>query len=230
MIMRLPLLTASCLILLAPLGHGQAEDKIENDPGALQRRGTEHFFAGRINEALADWDRVIALVPRQGPYHWQRGIALYYAGQYELGVAQFESHQSVNRHDVENAVWHILCLVRTKDGSVDAARKKLIPIAGDTRVPMKEVHQLFAGTTKPDAVLAAAKAGAEGEELRNQLCYAHLYLALYFEALGEGEKSAAHIRKAAVDYKMDHYMGKVAQLHHKLRSEPKEVTDEEKSR
>jgi lipoprotein NlpI len=199
--------------------HGEAGNKITDDPGALQRRGTEHFLAGRIEESLADWDRVIELVPRQGPYHWQRGIALYYAGRYEDGVAQFESHQKVNRHDVENAVWHFLCVVRVRDGSVEKARNKLIPIEGDTRVPMKEVHQLFAGTAKPDAVLTAAKAGAEGLELRNQLCYAHLYVGLYFEALGEVKKSAAHIRKAAVDYKMDHYMGKVAQVHHKLRGE-----------
>jgi len=212
-------LTAVCLLLLAPLIHGDDGDLIANDPGALQRRGIEHFFAGRIKEALADWDRVIALAPEQGPYHWQRGIALYYAGKYELGVAQFESHQAVNRNDVENAAWHFLCVVRSKDGSVELARKQLIPIKGDTRVPMKEVHQLFAGTGTPEAVLATARAGAEGAALRNQLCYAHLYLGLYFEALGQDDKAALHMKKAAVDYKMDHYMGMVARLHHKLRGE-----------
>ena len=216
--------------LLIPFAKGEVADPIENDPGALQRRGAEHFFDGRVQQALADWDRAIILAPRQGPYHWQRGIALYYAGKYDLGVAQFESHQTVNPNDVENAAWHFICLVRAKDGSIDAARKKLIPIAGDSRVPMKEVHQLFAGTATPEAVLAAAEAGAEGLELRNQRCYAHLYLGLYFEALGQGTKSAAHMKNAAIDYKMDHYMGQVAQLHHTLRSEQKKEKNEPKPR
>ena len=50
------------------------------------------------------------------------------------------------------------------------------------------------------------------------LFYAHLYLGLYFEALGEDKKSASHIKMAATDYRMDHYMGRVAQVHHSLRS------------
>ena len=54
-------------------------------------------------------------------------------------------------------------------------------------------------------------------ERRNQLCYAHLYLGLYHEALGHADKAKEHMLKAANDYKMDHYMGKTAQVHVKLR-------------
>ena len=57
----------------------------------------------------------------------------------------------------------------------------------------------------------------QGEELRNQLCYAHLYLGLYHEALGHADKAKDHMLKAATDYKMDHYMGKCAQVHVKMR-------------
>jgi lipoprotein NlpI len=35
--------------------------------------------------------------------------------------------------------------------------------------------------------------------------------------MGDDEKMKEHIRKAAVDYKMNHYMGKCAQVHAKLR-------------
>jgi hypothetical protein len=65
--------------------------------------------------------------------------------------------------------------------------------------------------------MKAAEAGDEGPQKRNQLCYAHLYLGLYFEALGDNDKAKEHILKAAVDYKMDHYMGRCAQVHAKLR-------------
>ncbi len=190
---------------------------ISNSPEALHERGMEHFFAGRIQESLLDWDREIELMPRRDPYHWQRGLAYYYAEMYEEGVAQFVRHQTVNGHDVENAVWHFLCVVRAKGGTVAKARKNLIPIEGDSRVPMKEVHDLFSAKGSVKDVLDAASANAEGFLLRNQLCYAHLYLGLYFEALGQAEKSLAHIRKSAVDFKMDHYMGKVAQVHYQLR-------------
>lgn len=178
---------------------------------ALERRGEQHFFDGEIAEAIADFDAVIALFPEQDPHHWQRGLAYYYAGEYAKGKAQFERHQTVNTQDVENAVWHFLCAVRAEGGSVETARKDLIPIEHDSRVPMAQVHDLFAGRGTVEQVLEAA-----GDE-RNALCYAHLYLALYFEALGETEKSAEHIRKAAFDHSMDHYMGKTAQVHAKLR-------------
>ena len=84
-------------------------------------------------------------------------------------------------------------------------------------VPLKEVHALFKGTGSAEEVLAAAtESKADKVGLRNNLCYAHLYLGLYYEALDDSEKAAHHMRKAATDYQMDHYMGKVAQIHHAL--------------
>ena len=121
--------------------------------GAFQQRGTEYFRFGKISEAIADFDRYLALNPKQEPQHWQRGIAYYYAGRFAEGRRQFELHQTVNPNDVENAVWHFLCVARL-DG-VEKARKALIPIRGDARVPMMQVHALFAGKLKPEDVLAA---------------------------------------------------------------------------
>lgn len=189
---------------------------------AFQRRGEKRFFDGKIKEAIADFDEVVALYPEQDPHHWQRGIGYYYAGEYEKGKAQFERHQTVNPQDVENAVWHFLCAVRAPGGNVEEARQALIPIDRDFRVPMKQVHDLFAGRGDADAVLEAARRNKDSSAAlsdleRSHLCYAHLYLGLYFEALGEDAKSAEHIRKAAYEFPTDHYMGKTAQVHAKLR-------------
>jgi len=186
---------------------------------ALQRRGDQRFFNADISGAIADFDAFLAIYPEQDPYHWQRGLAYYYAEKYELGKAQFERHQTVNGQDVENAVWHFLCAVRSPGGSVEQARENLIPIERDSRIPMREVHALFAGTGSAEEVLAAAApAGIQPSVAeRHHLCYAHLYLALYYEALGDAEQCAHHIRLAAYDYAMDHYMGKIAQVHAKLR-------------
>jgi lipoprotein NlpI len=43
--------------------------------------------------------------------------------------------------------------------------------------------------------------------------YAHLYLGLYFEAIGENEQAREHILKAAERSKENGYMGDVARLH-----------------
>jgi len=187
---------------------------------SLQQRGIKRFFVADIEGSIADFDGFLSIFPQEDPHHWQRGLAYYYAEEYEKGKAQFERHQTVNTQDVENAVWHFLCAVRAPGGDVKAAQKNLIPIEGDSRVPMAEVHDLFAGRGTVEDVMEAAKPNNDNtlsEQEKNHLCYAHLYLALYFEAMGDDEKMKEHIRKAAVDYKMNHYMGKCAQVHAKLR-------------
>lgn len=183
-------------------------------PDALFQEGVSAFFAAKPKESVAAFDKLIALAPEAKPQLWQRGLSLYYAGDFQAGREQFEVHQTVNGNDVENAAWHFLCIAKSE--GVEAARKVFIPIEGDTRIPMKEVHALFAGKGSEEAVLKAAEEG-EGERLRNHRCYAHLYLGLYFEALGDDAKAKQHMLKAAKDFSMDHYMGRVAQVHVKLR-------------
>lgn len=183
-------------------------------PNQLFREGVDAFYAAKPKESVAAFDRLIELAPESKPQLWQRGLSLYYTADYRAGREQFEVHQTVNPADVENAAWHFICVARAE--SVEAARKALIPIKGDSRIPMKEVHELFAGKGSPEAVLEAAETG-EGEDLRTHRCYAHLYLGLYFEALGDEAKAKEHMLKAAQDFSMDHYMGICAQVHVKLR-------------
>ena len=196
------------------------------EPGApetWQRRGGEHFKLGHIKESIADFDRFIELAPQQEPYHWQRGIAYYYADRFEDGRKQFELHQTVNQNDVENAVWHFLCVAR--QSGVEKARAAFIPIKGDARVPMKEIHSLFAGKAKPEDVLKAASENASETKRNQQLFYAHLYLGLYFEAIGTPEKAREHIKLAAEKYQTNDYMGDVARVHLQLRWPKKNVSE-----
>ena len=60
-------LTITALVL--PLPAQEAAQEKEDDPNFLHRRGTEHFFAGRIKQSLQDWDRVVKMVPQQAPHH-----------------------------------------------------------------------------------------------------------------------------------------------------------------
>ncbi len=190
---------------------------IQLDPKSVEAyslRGGEHFKLGHIKESIADFNKQIALKPGDYTNHWRRGISCYYAGRYADGAKQFEAGKKVYFNDVENAVWHFLCVARSS--SVAKARKALLKIGEDTRVPMMEVYALFAGKAKPEDVLAAAKKTAKGtkpEVKKEQLFYAHLYLGLYYEVLGNKKLARDHMQKAARDYLIGHYMGDVARVH-----------------
>lgn len=188
---------------------------IDIDPKAstaYQKRGEELFKLGKIDECLADFNRYIQLEPQQEPYHWQRGIAFYYAKKYAEGRRQFELHQTVNPNDVENGVWHFLCVA--KADSFEKARAALLPISGDRRVPMMEVYRLFAGKATVEDVAKAVKQGEPSEaEVENREFYYHFYVGLYYEAKGDQALAYEHIKKAATGYSAEHYMGDVARVH-----------------
>ena len=175
------------------------------------------FFDARPVESARGFDQLLAAMPGAEPELWQRGLALYYAERFDDGREQFELNRTVNPNDVENAAWHFLCVARLE--GIDAARSKLLPVGEDPRVPMKEILDLYAGRCEPAAVLAAVDQG-DGEARKNQLCYAHLYLGLYYETAGNDEKAREHMTQAAGPLRMDHFMGKVAVMHARLRGWP----------
>jgi lysophospholipase L1-like esterase len=172
--------------------------------------GRTNLFAGNFAAAISNFDGVAKKAPAAEPRLWQRGIAYYLAGRYSDGAAQFERHQRVNPNDVENAAWHFICKARAEN--VSAARRALIPITGDRRVPMTQIHDLFAGKIQPRGVLAAAEASPTAQRDR-AMCYAHQYLGLYFEVQGRPDMAQMHMHKAASDHFRDSYMGHVARAH-----------------
>ena len=176
-----------------------------------QARGEMNFKSGHFKESVADFDRVIQLNSAQGPHHWQRGISLYYAGRFTEGRKQFELHQSVNPDDVENAVWHFLCAARER--GITNARNSMIRVGPDGRVPMPEIYALFGGNGSVDQVLSAAQPAAGARQQQSAPFYAHLYLGLYFDALGNQAKAREHLGKAVNEFGAEHYMGDVARVH-----------------
>ena len=180
---------------------------------AYDQRGSEHFKLGHIGESIEDFDRSIKLRPEREPWHWKRGISYYYAGRYDDGRKQFEGYQTVDDNDVENAVWRYLCMARGQGAR--AARTDLLKIKPDPRVGMMAVYAFYGGNAEPEDVLIAARAGSPTPAQRNaRLFYAHLYLGLYWESLGEAAKAKEHIT-TAVEHKIGHYMWNVADVHAK---------------
>lgn len=179
---------------------------------AHDRRGDAYLKMGKFADAVKDFDEVLKLRPEVEPEHWRRGIALYYAGRYADGVKQFETHKTANPEDVENAVWHYLCNVKATNKEKAAAQ--LIDVTKDARVPMKEIQKLFAGKAKPADVLAAAEAVKAGTDAGTEArFYAHLYVALWYEAEGDAAKVREHLAPAVEKHKIGHYMWDVANAH-----------------
>jgi tetratricopeptide (TPR) repeat protein len=184
----------------------------QNGPGVARsifERAVSDFVNGRINEAALKFDQVAKLVPDQAPQLWQRGIALYYAGRYQDCREQFESHRTVNPNDVENAAWHFLCVARAE--SPANARKALLPVGPDRRVPMRQIYEMFRGELTPDQMMDSAGQSADSQ------FYGHLYAGLYGEAVGNKAAALQHISQAAdARYSAAGYMHDVARVHLQL--------------
>ena len=183
-----------------------AQTRGEN-PREVLARAVSDFERGRVVESAAGFDNFVKLVPDSAPELWQRGIALYYAGRYKDCRAQFELHRTVNPNDVENAVWHFLCVARQE--SPDKAKSALLPVGPDSRVPMRQVYDMFRGVRRPEEVLTAGGAETSGQ------FYAQLYVGLYYEALGNKPKALEHITAAAAERfaAVGGYMHTVAKVH-----------------
>ena len=178
-------------------------------------RGLVQFKAGKIKESISDFDRHIELDPGAKISHWQRGISYYYAGRFDDGRKQFEGYQDFDSNDVENAVWRFMCMVRSSD--MAKARKAILKIGNDRRVPMRQVYDLYKGDLKPDDVFAAAKADKPAPaDLSRRLFYAHLYVGIYYDLLGDKSQAFEHLNKAAEDHRIGHYLWDVARIHRDL--------------
>jgi lipoprotein NlpI len=181
---------------------------------AYNQRGGAHFKLGEFAKSVADFDKYLEVRPEQKNGHWRRGISCYYAKQFDEGRKQFEGYEQVDTNDVENAVWRYLCMAPVV--GVEKARAAMLKIGKDRRVPMMEVYDLFRGRLKPADVLAAAKADVPlAEQLNRHLFYAHLYLGLYYDSLGDSKRALEHLTTAQ-GHRIAHYMWDVARVHAEL--------------
>jgi lipoprotein NlpI len=197
---------------------------IELDPkgsDAWQWRGTAHFKMGKVPEAVTDFEGFLERAPHRRPHHWQLAIALYYVGRADDARRAFELHRTVNPDDVENAAWHFLC--NAKANGIERARRELIPIDGDPRVPMREIFEFYSGEGTEAKIFVAASANKDRIsplEWSDRMFYAHLYVGLYYDATGNPKLALEHMEKACGEFAQMHYMGDVARVHFNYLKQP----------
>jgi hypothetical protein len=94
------------------------------------------------------------------------------------------------------------------------AQADMLKIGDDRRVPMRDIYDLYIGKkTTADVLAAAVKGDLKSEQKNRQLFYAHLYLGIWFDLLGDRAAALEHLNKATDDHRIGHYMWDVARVH-----------------
>ncbi len=181
----------------------------------LSLLGAAEFMRGDMKAALEAWDRQVKVHKASFAPHWQRGIALYYAGRYREGREQFEAYQAVDGNDVENSVWKLMCEAREEGRGLAKGRKAMLPIGLDRRVPMMEVLDLFAGKSTIEKVKAQTLKAPQNQGDKPKF-YEALYLGLFEDLQGHGEAAMGHFTRAMELEPASVYMREVGRVHRDL--------------
>jgi lipoprotein NlpI len=194
---------------------------------AYNHRGSEYLKLGKFDLAIKDFDKFLEFRPAQEPHHWRRGIAYYYAGKYDLGAKQFEAYRRVDDTDMENAIWHFLCVARSSD--VVNARKHILPCRADSRVAMTYLYSMCQSSTPVqvmDRLFTVIKEkNPTAEELKERMFYSYLYVGLYYDVTGQKKVALEWVSKAVADYKIGHYMWDIAVVHRDVLRKELKVKD-----
>ena len=100
LILRTAVVFAALFAVLLTTGAPVVTAQDSQNAADVMDRAVSDFFAARIPESVAGFDRVARMVPREAPELWQRGIALYYSYRYGECRAQFDTQRTVNPADV----------------------------------------------------------------------------------------------------------------------------------
>jgi len=198
-----------------------AEAVVANPAASLGERGDAFFKLGRFAESAADYEKMLERDPSLEKSHWRRGIALFYAGQYEKAARQFEVYDTFDNVDRENGIWRYFSQV--KAFGKEKAREGLLKYAKDDREPFPDVYQLFEGKRTPEQILEKIKSAELSDDDREmRYFYAHLYIGLNYAVENKPDEARAQLRKAVANAWGPRagygptYMWHVGRLHYEL--------------
>jgi lipoprotein NlpI len=184
----------------------------------LSKRGDCHLFLGEFPEAVGDFEAMIRLDPSQDAPHWRLGIAYHFCGQWEKSARQFEKYHGYDGRDRENGIWKFLA--DAKRLGLERARAGMLVYEQFDREPFPSLYAMFAGKKTGAEVLEdLQKRGLTSQP--TVAFFAHYYVGLNEELLGNRERARELLRKAASAFPNESaagspgYMWLVARLHAK---------------
>ena len=162
---------------------------------AYINRGNAKNEKGDLDGAVADYSRAIEIAPDYAMAYSNRGNVFQAKGQFDRAVADFNKEVELNTKD-EYACLRLLVATWLSKGDAGGAtatlRKHIDANSSDDWV--RTISKYYAGTDKmnEEAVLAEARKGKDGKEVRERLCEAYYYLGV--------KRLVAGNRKGAVEY------------------------------
>lgn len=182
---------------------------------ALSQRGDAYQFLGKAKEAVADFEKMIALDPSQDAPHWRLGIAYYFAGDFAKSAKQFEKYHAYDNRDRENGVWKFFA--QAKVDGIEKARKEMLEYTRFDREPFPAVYEMLAGKKTGAEVLAEL----EKKNLKDDalvMFFAHYYIGWNAQLHGQPDAKEHFAKAVALAMKAGAgggpgYMGQVARLH-----------------
>lgn len=162
----------------------------------LSSRGDAYLFLGRFPEAVADFEKMIALDPAEDAPHWRLGIAYYFAGDFAKSARQFEKYHAYDGRDRENGIWKFLA--QAKAGDIGKARAEMLVYSRFDREPFPSLYAMFAGKMTPSEVLAEIDRKGLGDD-SNVVFFGDYYGGLGEELRGNREKALALLSKAVAN-------------------------------
>lgn len=159
-------------------------EQLATQPDALSllsQRGDMRQFMGHFNEAVADFEHMIALDPRQDAPHWRLGIAYYFTGAFGKSAAQFAKYHDHDGHDRENGIWKFMAQTRAE--GLDAARREMLVYPAQDREPFIVLYEMFAGKRTPEEVLKYVETKGLGTQTQ-VLFFAKYYVGVYTALTG----------------------------------------------
>lgn len=195
-------------VLAAWIGVSAMPARPAQAPQDLADTAEAEFSAGRLEAAVATYDRLAAMVPEVAPLLWQRGIALYELGRFDDCTRQFASYFAVNKGDLENATWQFLCAARSTTPAI--AQATVLAAGPDPRILRTEIYEMVRGRMTPEALVALGETSVPLVRF-----YAHFYAGYYLEATGRTAEARPHFVAAASPELSAEggFLGVVARIH-----------------
>ena len=191
--------------------------KSPSEEDLYAQRGHVQLFLAHFPEAVADFEKQIALDPTQDAPHWQLGIAYYFAGQYEKSSRQFAKYQTYESGDRENGIWKFLADVKVL--GLEAARRAMIEYTRFDREPFPTLYAVFAGEKTGEQLFAEIREKNLADD-GAVMFFANYYGGLNEELLGHRDNALALLRQAVASpwarraQGGPSYMWQVARLHY----------------
>ena len=198
------------------------DDAIKAAPDSVRLyspRGDAHLFLGHFAESVADFEKMIALDPKQDAPHWRLGIAYYFTGELAKSAKQFVKYQDYETGDRENGIWKFLADVKSL--GLEPARREMLTYTRFDREPFPTLYEMFAGKKTTDELFADVKT-KDLTANETVMFFANYYGGLNEEILGHHEKALELLQKAvAGGWKSrggsePSYMWQVARLHYEM--------------